>query len=251
MGVVVKATALSVGHGRSSVLDDLTFAFTRGERIALVGGNGSGKTTLLRALAGLDRPRAGHLSWLGKPLPSRAARLSVVGMLFQHAPVGPFSVREVVSLGLGLDHRPNPEQRARVNAVLERFALVPLADRPLATLSGGEAQRALLARTLVPSPALLLLDEPTNHLDPVNRAQLLALLDDLRADTTVVIATHDLDCAATADRVVLLADKRILALGPTTDVLTPSLLKRALNVAVRQLPDPTGGRPFLRVEGVA
>ncbi|HEY0708901.1 MAG TPA: ABC transporter ATP-binding protein [Polyangia bacterium] len=251
MGVVVKATALSVGRRRASALDDLSFAFTRGERIALVGGNGSGKTTLLRALAGLDRPLAGRLTWLGKPLPSRAARLAVVGMLFQNAPLGPFSVRDVVTLGLGLDHPPHPEQRARVDAVLERFALVPLADRPLATLSGGEAQRVLLARTLVPSPALLLLDEPTNHLDPMGRAQLLALLEELRAHTTVVIATHDLDCAATADRVVLLAHNRILASGPPVDALTPSLLKRALNVAVRHLPDPTGGRPFLRVEGVA
>jgi ABC-type cobalamin/Fe3+-siderophores transport system ATPase subunit len=251
MGAVLRAAGVTVGRGPTPVLSDINLSLARGERIALVGGNGSGKTTLLRALAGLDRPRAGELSWLGKPLPKGSARVSVVGMLFQNGPPGPFSVRDQVMLGLGLDRAPDTEQRARVDRTLRRLGLTDLAHRPMACLSGGEAQRALLARALAPNPALLLLDEPTNHLDPASRAQLLGLLDELRGEVTVVLATHDLDCAATADRVALLGQNRVIAFGPPAGVLIAPLLKQTLNVAVRHLRDPNGGRPFLRVERVA
>jgi ABC-type cobalamin/Fe3+-siderophores transport system ATPase subunit len=251
MGTVVKTVDLAVGRGRAPILTRVSLTLARGERVALVGGNGSGKTTLLRTLAGLDRPLAGELSWFGKRLPTRAARAAVVGVLFQASPLGPFSVRDLVTLGLGLDRAPSEEQQRRVDAILDRLTLSDLAARPMATLSGGEAQRAFLARALVAQPALLLLDEPTNHLDPASRAHLLAVLDDLRGAVTIVLATHDLDCAATADTVLLLGEGQILAAGAPADVLTTPLLCRALKVAIRHLPDPTGGRPFLRVEGLA
>ncbi|HEY0713340.1 MAG TPA: ABC transporter ATP-binding protein [Polyangia bacterium] len=250
MDVVVTATDLTVGRGPAPILTHVHLAIARGERVALVGSNGCGKTTLLRVFAGLDRPRAGSIHWLGSPLPSRTARPSVVGVLLQSSPSGPFSVRDLVTLGLGLERPPNFEEKVRVAAVIERFALSDLAARPVALLSGGEAQRALLARALVANPALLILDEPTNHLDPAGRAHLLVCLDDLRADVGVLLATHDLDCAAAADRVALLGDGQLLAIGPADQVLTTALLHRALGVAVRHQPDPRGGRPFLRVEGI-
>jgi iron complex transport system ATP-binding protein len=248
---VLTATSLNVGRGGQVVLRDISLQVARGERIALVGANGSGKTTLLRALAGIDRPLAGEVRCQGQALQAGPARVAQVGVLFQGETAAPFSVRELVTLGLGLDGRPGPAQRAQVEAALARVQLTALGDRAVATLSGGEAQRAAIARAIVARPAVLLLDEPTNHLDPARRAALLALLDDLRDAIAVVLATHDLDCAAAADRVLLLGQGGILAQGAPAAVLTPQHLHAAFGVAVRQVADPQGGRLFLRIEAAS
>jgi iron complex transport system ATP-binding protein len=250
MGVIA-ARGLAVGRGERTVLRDVDLAIAAGERVALVGANGSGKTTLLRALAGLDRPHAGEILWAEGPLPAGAARVQKVGVLFQGEPPAPFAVRELVTLGLGLDGPPGARHTPQIDAALARMDLAALADRRCARLSGGEWQRAAVARALVARPALLLLDEPTNHLDPARRAGLLALLERLRGEVAIVLATHDLDCAAACDRVALLAGGRVAALGPPAAVLTPAGLAAALGVRVRRLDDPEGGPPFLRVEGTA
>jgi iron complex transport system ATP-binding protein len=156
-----------------------------------------------------------------------------------------------VTLGLGLDGPPPLPARARVEAALARVGLEALADRRCDALSGGEWQRAALARATVASPALLLLDEPTNHLDPAHRAALLARLAEVAEEAAVVVATHDLELAAACDRVVLLGAGRVTALGAPDEVLTPERLAGALGVRVRRVPDPEGARPLLRVVGPA
>jgi iron complex transport system ATP-binding protein len=247
----VEARGLSVGRGARPVLSGIDLAVFPGERLALVGPNGSGKTTLLRALGGLDRVLAGEIRWNGGALPSGSARVSTVGLLFQGEPAAPFPVREMVALGLGLDGPPSGRHRQRVEATLDRLDLGALASRPCGQLSGGEWQRAAVARALVADPALLLLDEPTSHLDPARRAALHDLLARLHGRVAVVLATHDLDCAAACDRVALLAGGGLAALGPPDAVLTPERLAGSLGVRVRRLDDPQGGPPFLRVEGAA
>ena len=232
-----------------------------GERVALVGANGSGKTTLLRALAGLDRPLAGTVRWSGGPLPSGAGRVRRVGVAFQTELASRFTVRELVALGLALDRPPGPAERRAVDDALALTALGHLADRPCTAVSGGEAQRALLARALVAAPRLVLLDEPTNHLDPAGRAMIQALIDriararsapgDGDGAAAVVIATHDLELAARCDRIALVADRRLAALGAPAAVLTPGKLAAALGVVVRRLDDPDGGPPALRIVGAA
>jgi iron complex transport system ATP-binding protein len=253
---VLTATNLHVGRGGNNartVLRDVALAVAPGERIALVGANGSGKTTLLRALAGIDRPQAGSIDCGGLPLPLGPARVGQLGVLFQSEAPAPFTVRELVTLGLGLDRSPTAAQRAQVEAALGRVQLLALADREVARLSGGEAQRAAIARAIVARPRVLLLDEPTNHLDPAQRAAMLGLLDDLRGTVAVVLATHDLDCAAAADRVLLLGAGGVIATGAPEVVLTPALLAATFGTGItfRQLPDPAGGRLFLRVEAAS
>jgi iron complex transport system ATP-binding protein len=247
----VEARGLSVGRGGRAVLEDVALAIVPGERLALVGPNGAGKTSLLRVLAGLDRPLAGELRWHGGALPPGQARVRQVGVLLQGEPAAPFSVEELVALGLGLDRPPSAAERQVVAAALARMTVGGLSDRPCAHLSGGEWQRAALARALVADPRLLLLDEPTSQLDPARRAALFALLDGLRGRVAVVLATHDLDCAAACDRVALLAGGRLAAVGAPGEVLTPERLLECFGVRVRRLDDPRGGRPFLRLEGLA
>jgi iron complex transport system ATP-binding protein len=216
-----------------------------GERLALLGANGSGKTTLLRALAGLDAPLAGEIRWAGGPLPSGAMRARAAGVLFQSEPPSRFTVRELVALGLGLDRRPRSEEEAQIETALGEAELCALARRPCSTLSGGEAQRAALARARVAGAPLLLLDEPTNHLDPAHQADLLSWLSRQRA--AVVLATHDLALAAVCDRVALLGEGRVLALAAPAHALTPVALQNCLAVRVRRIDDPEGGPPLLRV----
>ncbi len=248
---VLDLVGVAVGRGGRPVLSGIDLSVTAGERIALVGGNGTGKTTLLRAMCGLDAPLAGAISWSGGPLPRGPARARTLGVLFQGEGAAPFSVRELVTLGLGLDGPPAASARRQVEAALLAGGLGALADRACTALSGGESQRALLARALVAEPPLLLLDEPTNHLDPARRARLLAALDANRGRVAVVLATHDLDCAASCDRVLVLGQGRVLAAGAPALALAPAVLEPALGVRVRRVEDPEGGPPLLRIVGPA
>jgi iron complex transport system ATP-binding protein len=250
MKPVLESVQVAVGRGNKPILRGVTFSLRAGERMALVGENGSGKTTLLRALAGLDPVLAGTIHWEGGPLPEGSARVRSLGVLFQTETPSRFSVRELVTLGLALDGPPSASAKSLVEAALERAELRALAERSCASLSGGEAQRAILSRALVASPRLLLLDEPTNHLDPARQATLLAWLERLRGSTAVILATHDLALAATCDRVALLEGGGVSALGSAHEVLTPQNLARALGVSVRRLDDPSGGPPLFRIVGL-
>lgn len=247
MTPIVEAVGVAVGRGGRAVLAGVDLAVAHGERVALVGANGSGKTTLLRVLAGIDRPLAGRVAWSGGALPTGAERVRRVGVALQGEPAARFTVHELVALGLALDHPPGPEARRAVDDALALAGLAALADRPCTALSGGEAQRAVLARALVARPRLLVLDEPSNHLDPAGRAMIHALLDRLRGEVAVVIASHELELAASCDRVVLLASERIAALGAPGAVLVPDRLATALGVEVRRLDDPAGGPPMFRM----
>ena len=245
--VMVQAIGVSVGRGPAPCLRGIDLAVRAGERVALVGGNGAGKTSLARVLAGLDRPRAGTVTWRGGALPRGAARPRTVGVLLQGEAPPALAVRELVALGLGLDDPPTVSAWRTVDVALARHELTALAARSCASLSGGEAQRAALARALVAGPGLVVLDEPTNHLDPRRRAEVMAWLDGL-GDTAAIVATHDLELAARATRVVLLGDGAVAFDGPPTEALRPDHLGPALGVAVRRVDDPAGGPPLLRVE---
>jgi iron complex transport system ATP-binding protein len=223
---VIVARDVRVRLGGRVVLDGLDLDAAPGEVVALLGPNGSGKSTALRALAGL-LPRSGRVEVDGRPL-DRPDPRRVACLLQEHGVGFDLTVREVVAMGgtgrdtLGLD-----------------------ADRVVATLSGGERQRVHLARCLAGGAPVLLLDEPTNHLDLPARARLVALLAS-RA-RTVVLASHDLELAALADRVVLLRDGRVRAAGRPVDVLTADAVRDVFGATVRRVPDPLGGAPFFRL----
>ena len=188
--------------GAAAVLDGLDLELAAGEFVALLGASGSGKTTLLRTLAGLDAPGEGEVV-----VPERRA------VVFQEARLLPWRrVQANVTLGLR-----GPDPRGRAVAALAEVGLEHRAEAWPATLSGGEAQRAALARALVRDPQLLLLDEPFAALDALTRLKMHGLVQALwRAHgCAVLMVTHDVDEALLlADRVVVLEAGRIVASEP-------------------------------------
>ena len=222
---MLSVRGLRVRLGERLVIDGLDLQVGAAEHVAVLGCNGSGKSTALRAIARLIASD-GQIDFDGRPLLRPDPRS--IACLFQEAPL-PFDLAVAELVGLGGQHVSEALQAVELDGA-----------RRMHQLSGGERQRAHLARCLACHPRLLLLDEPTNHLDPGARARLLSVLRGRAA----VIATHDLDLAARADRVALLFGGRIVAQGPPRAVLTPALLAEVLGVALRRVDDPVDGTPL-------
>ena len=232
--------------GGRRIVDDVSFEVGAGEWVSLLGPNGAGKTTLLRVLAGLRR-FGGSVRLAGRRLDELGRReVARLVALVPQNPVVPhaMSVGDYVLLGrtphLGVLAREGAEDRRSAGAALARLELDTLADRPLGSLSGGELQRAVIARALAQQAPILLLDEPTAALDLGHQQQVLELVDELRrADgLTVVAAMHDLTLAAQYGERILLVDRgAVVADGAGADVLTRERLETLYGANVRVLRD--------------
>jgi len=258
-GLPGRVGGLSVAHVTDDrdgkrILDGLTFEAPHGTFTALLGPNGAGKSTLLRAVAGIQRPAAGEVRFEGDDLLAlpRRERARRVALVEQDATTElPVTGRAVAALGrtphealLGGSH---PASAAIVDAALEDAGATPFADREVPTLSGGERQRVLLARALAQQPRLLLLDEPMNHLDIAAQLDVLRVLARLAASgVTVLAAMHDLALAAAhASHVVVLQRGRVVASGPTAEVLTPELIHDVYGVRAAWTVNPVTGERLL------
>jgi iron complex transport system ATP-binding protein len=228
---------VSVRYEGRAVLRDVTMRVGPGEWLCLIGPNGAGKTSLLKAVAGLvafdgtvrvngDDPGAGPAN--------RRRRARQVALVPQRPSIPEaMTVASYVLMGrtpyipyFGVE---SPRDLAVVDEVLVRMELRDLAARPLGELSGGELQRAILARALAQEAPVLLLDEPTSSLDIGHQHQVLELVDALRRERglTIVSAMHDLTLAAQfADRLVLLSEGHVVADGDPREVLTEEVLGR-------------------------
>jgi phospholipid/cholesterol/gamma-HCH transport system ATP-binding protein len=215
-------------RGVESVIHrDLNLTIERGEFVTIVGGSGSGKTVLLRQILGLETPRSGTVTVLGRPAArlGRAGAGSRVGMLFQHGALfSAFTVLENIAFPLR-ELRNLPPDLARDVALvkLQMVGLEPAqAHKMPADLSGGMIKRVALARALVMDPPLLLLDEPTAGLDPDRSDAFCHLLKTLHQELnlTVVMVTHDLDTLyALSTRVAVVAEKRVIVHAPVREVI--------------------------------
>jgi iron complex transport system ATP-binding protein len=224
------------------IVDGISFAVEPGSWVSLLGPNGAGKTTLLRVLAGLRRFR-GSVRLAGRELGELGRREAARQIaLVPQTPVVPtaMSVGDYVLLGrtphMGVLAREGLGDRAAASEALIRLELAQLAHRPLGSLSGGELQRAVIARALAQSAPVLLLDEPTTALDVGHQQQVLELVDELRrADgLTVVAAMHDLTLAAQyGDRIVLIDSGRVVAEGGAREVLTEERIASLYGATVR------------------
>jgi len=252
--------SLSVGYGARLVLHEIDLHVQSGEILALIGPNGAGKTTLIRAVSGVIRPQAGSLKAAGESLAGmnasqRARKLAVVPQA-RNLP-DPYTVWQTVLLGrtpyLGWLGQPTERDRTRVRWALERTETLELAERHIGELSGGEQQRVLLARALAQETPLLLLDEPTAHLDLHHQTTLLDLVYALTRENhlTVLMALHDLNLAALyADRVALLVDGRLQAVGTPAEVLTAERLSEAYRLPLHVIQHPDFGVPLVLPDGL-
>jgi molybdate transport system ATP-binding protein len=223
---------------------DVSFACQPGELVALVGPSGSGKTTLLRTVAGLYAPGRGRVAvgeevWFdasaGTNLRPHQRR---AGFVFQNHALFP----HMTALGnvvAALGHRPAGERVERARRILDRVHLVAVHERLPSQLSGGQQQRVAVARALAREPAVLLLDEPFSAVDRLTREGIYRELEELRTDLDIpaLLVTHDLDEAARlGDRMVLIADGRLLQEGGPGEVLhRPKSLAAARLVGFRNL----------------
>jgi iron complex transport system ATP-binding protein len=233
---------VTVEAGSRRIVDGVSLAIEPGAWVSLLGPNGAGKTTMLRVLAGLRRFRGSvridglQLDELGRR--EAARRVALV----PQTPVVPLgmTVGDYVLLGrtphMGVLAREGAGDRAAAAEALERLELASLAERLLSSLSGGELQRAVIARALAQAAPILLLDEPTAALDVGHQQQVLELVDELRrADRlTVVAAMHDLTLSAQyGDRIVLVDQGRVLAEGSADEVLTEERIASLYGASVR------------------
>ena len=233
------AEAVTVRIGSRDIVRDVTFDVKAGETVAVIGANGAGKSTLLKVLAGLAPPALGRVLVEGDDAAALDRRILArrLAYLPQERTLGwPMRVARVVALGRLPHVDPRSvmsEQDARaVAAALSAMDLDHLADRPANRLSGGELARVLLARTLAQEAPVLIADEPTAGLD---MAHVLKFFEHLAAraaqGAAIVVAVHDLSLALRfCQRAVLLSDARVLASGPSHDVITPDNIAHAFGV---------------------
>ena len=236
---------LSVSYGEKAVLQQVGFHLAAGQVLAVIGPNGAGKSTLIRALSGVLPVKGGAVRLDGRDLRQyseveRARRIAVVPQAV-NLPAA-FTVWETVLLG----RTPHLNWLGQLTAkdediarwALERTDTQALAGRPVNQLSGGEQQRVLLARALAQSAPVMLLDEPTAHLDLQYQLSLLELVRELahQEKLAVLVALHDLNLVSRyADKVALLAEGKLCALGRPGEVLQADVLTRAYRVPLQVL----------------
>ncbi len=247
----VTARSVTVEIAGFRLIDGCHLEVIAGEVLGLVGPNGSGKSTLLRTIYRALKPNSGEVQvggddvWQLDPRAS-ARRTAVVAQ--QSFGDFDFTVDEVVAMGR-IPHktaleRDNDVDHQVITDALERVGMTGFRDRLFGTLSGGEKQRVLLGRALAQQGEVLVLDEPTNHLDIRAQLDLLDLVRDLRV--TTIAALHDLNLAAAyCDRICVIDDGAVVAVGAPAVVLTPTLVADVFGVIAHPSTHPTTRRVHL------
>lgn len=187
---------LFFSYGETSILEDVSLEIFEGEFVGIFGPNGGGKTTFLKLLMGFLKPSSGSISVLGSSPKKARTQIGYVPQISKMDKQFPITVKEVVHMGalsrLSRFGKISSEDKALALDCLKQVGLEGKKDACFGSLSGGETQRALIARALMTKPKLLILDEPTASVDPVAEEQILNLLSELKKQMTILMVTHDL-----------------------------------------------------------
>jgi iron complex transport system ATP-binding protein len=248
MAPILQCQSVSYTLDGATLIAGAELAVETGTFLGVIGPNGAGKSTLLRLAAGLIAPSSGEITLDGRSL--RAQPRKQIARLLGYVPQQvrldfPFSVADVVMDGrnphLGRFQIGDTADRRIVWEAMEQTGILPLAERNVQTLSGGEKQRVLIARALAQQPRVLLLDEPTANLDLYHQHAIVWLVRRLAAEQglAVVAAIHDINLAARyCDQLAVLMSGRIVATGPPAMTLTRALLAGVFAVEAEITPEP-------------
>ena len=224
--ISVKKLVKEYNHGTVHALDGCDLDIHKGEVVAIIGPSGSGKSTLLRSLNMLEEPTSGAIFFDGVDLASKSVNIDLhrqkMGMVFQHFNLFPHKtvLQNITLAPVTLKKKTPAEAEAQARALLERIGLSDKANEYPNMLSGGQKQRIAIVRALAMDPEVMLFDEPTSALDPEMVGEVLDLMRDLAKDgMTMAVVTHEMGFAReVADRVVFMADGKILEEGSPMDI---------------------------------
>ena len=254
----LEVDSLGYRYDEKKVLDEISFSLRPGEILGILGPNGCGKTTLLKNLNRNLRPHSGCVLLEGDDIEGMdkrdiARRIASVPQTNEIRFA--FTVREIVEMGrmpFQEAFRGNSSEDERiVEEAMEQAGVTDMADRYINTMSGGERQRTIIARALAQTPEILLMDEPTLHLDINMQFEVLDLVRRLSTERglTVIIVSHDLPMVARyCDRMVLIHNHRVFAMGAPEEVLTPENMRTVFNIDARFETDERGN-PTVRLFG--
>lgn len=218
--LAVDARDVVLSYGATRALDAVSLQVASGELVSLMGPSGSGKSSLLHCLAGIIRPDSGSIAVNGARVDDRSEsarsrqRLATMGVVFQFGDlVAELTLLENVALPLQLLGTRPRQARTAAYEVMEALDIAAVADRRAGAVSGGQAQRAAVARALVHAPAIVFADEPTGSLDTVTAEVVLDALVALSAarGTTLIVVTHDHRVAAHLNRCITMSDGHVAA----------------------------------------
>ena len=241
---VIKIQDAVVSYREDVALQGVSLEVSQGEFVGIIGPNGAGKTTLLTVINGLGRLVHGQARVLGMPVNVRNGgylrkRIGYVAQVENIDPRLPISVRETVMVGrygrLGLLHRPTQAHWEDVDRALDMVGMTGLAQRPIGHLSGGEYQRAAIARALVQQPEIFLLDEPTASIDLQAQQEILSLLQLIHREyhTTTLFVTHDLrTLPSICQRLILMKEGKIWQQGSPRAMLREEVLSQLYGAPV-------------------
>ena len=216
--VIVSGKGIVKTFGENTVLHGIDIEVYEGDFTVIMGSSGSGKSTLLYALSGMDRISGGELFYREQNITNASEkefsklRAGDLGFVFQHTHlIGNLTLSENIRMAALIGDVPENEAKTRTDALVARMNLENAKDRLPSQVSGGEAQRAAVARAVITKPAVLFADEPTGALNKANSEEVLDLFSSLNADgQTVLLVTHDKEAALRGNRVLYLEDGAII-----------------------------------------
>ncbi len=234
-----------------TILADIHFNLPKGQMLGLIGPNGAGKSSLLRCLYRYIVPSSGNIDLFGQDLSTYSAKALArsVAVVQQDTPhYFDLTTEQLVTMGLtpnkGLFDATTAQDKALINHALTKVGLAKHAQQPYEQLSGGEKQRALIARAIVQQPHILILDEPTNHLDIRYQIQILELVASL--GISVIASIHDLNLAsAMCDKLLLLDQGKLIAKGHPSEVLTERQISDVFGVCCEVNVHPQHQKPLI------
>ena len=250
---MINVEDLCAGYGGKDVVGEITFSAGKGAFIGIIGPNGSGKTTLLKAISRVLNISGGVVALEGRTLAEFGQKelARTVGVVPQETAMNfSYTVSDIVMMGR-FPHKErfakdDPDDYRIVREAMKVTNVAHLADRPVTDISGGERQRVIIARALAQQPKVILLDEATAHLDINHQVEILSIIRDLDGSVTKIGVFHDLNLAAEfCDRIILMSEGHIHAIGTPAEVLTMEHLRSEYGIKAMVQTNPVTGRPLV------